>query len=370
MSAGPFRRRAPSCRASAGASIAGTLRRASAVAPLRIRRDLRRALALQIGGDRGDRIEVLRNDLGVAHLDREIALQERHEFQDAGGIHHAVLEQRVAVGKTRHILAEQEVLFDEGPHAAQEPSFVHLPSPRLRDFLAGRVLNSSLRRPARNASRQSCVDRIPVNADVVAEAAGASGEGLRRKLLHRLSVEDARRGDGRAGKESCDVVRRRRRAEEGSAVRRAVGLLRPLRHRRAARDRAPASAQDVLLGEPAKLQTRRHLRRHLHDAVVEEGEAALRPRSPSPCGRPARRGCSPGAGRRFRGTAPATADASARMRAAGWREARRARRSRQARASARRRRRASRPRSMRKRGKCENSGSPTASRSVAKKAFR
>src|SRR5262245_54948341 len=45
-------------------------------------RDLVRQLPIEEGGDRRDRIEIVGDDLGVAHLDRELAFEEGDELQD------------------------------------------------------------------------------------------------------------------------------------------------------------------------------------------------------------------------------------------------------------------------------------------------
>ena len=83
-------------------------------------------------------IEVFRDDLRVAHLDCEVALEESDQLEDAGRVHDPVLKQRVGVGKLRHILAEQEILFDESPHAGDN-RLAHCDTLHLCDFLAGKV---------------------------------------------------------------------------------------------------------------------------------------------------------------------------------------------------------------------------------------
>ena len=60
-----------------------------------------------------DRIQVLRDELAVFNMDGEPVFDESHEFEDAGGVDNALLQERVLRGQSICSLTEEEVVVDE-----------------------------------------------------------------------------------------------------------------------------------------------------------------------------------------------------------------------------------------------------------------
>ena len=76
-------------------------------------------LAGNKGGYAGYRIEIGRHDVGIGNRNAETLLKERHQLEDAGGIHKIVFDQRKLVAGCMVRVAEQEVLDDEGADLAR-----------------------------------------------------------------------------------------------------------------------------------------------------------------------------------------------------------------------------------------------------------
>src|SRR6185295_6020546 len=68
------------------------------------------ALALQVGDDAADRVEVLRQHLLVGDRDAPGILEIGHELEDARRIDDAGVEERRVIGDRRETFAEQEIV--------------------------------------------------------------------------------------------------------------------------------------------------------------------------------------------------------------------------------------------------------------------
>src|SRR5207248_3103420 len=105
-SGAPARRPARSYPESAGRSRAGRIRRA----PSGNEFDLAGVkLAADVGADRADRVEVLRQHLVVVHFDAESGLEKAHQLEHAGGVDDAGVEQRRVMRDGVAVIAEQEI---------------------------------------------------------------------------------------------------------------------------------------------------------------------------------------------------------------------------------------------------------------------
>src|ERR1043166_4479638 len=222
-------------------------------------------LALHERYDGADRIEILRHDLGVRHVQAELAFQERHQFEHAGRIDQAGVEQRLAIADRQAVFAEQKIVFDELAHLALGLC-AHDPSLGDCVFDCGSGSGRKLALP--ELGRQHADER-----GVVAEADEFPVTALGDEALDRGGIEIAGGGDLGRGETARHVIRGIR-ADERPRVGRAVGLLGAVRDRRWQQPLG-GLAEDVLLAQAVELELRWNARAQLDHAVIEEREAAL-----------------------------------------------------------------------------------------------